>query len=94
MVILSVFFFVHNIQRPEHVGLPSREKLRRLDVPGFAAFVPLAVCVILALEWGGSEYMWNNWRLILLWTVAGVLLVVFFFFLASNTAPARIACFR
>lgn len=77
VVILSVFFFVHNIQRPEHVGLPNREKLRRLDVPGFAAFVPLAICVILALEWGGSEYMWNNWRLILLWTLAGVLLVVF-----------------
>ena len=77
VVILSVFFFVHNIQRPEHAGLPNREKLRRLDVPGFAAFVPLAICVILALEWGGSEYMWNNWRLILLWVLAGILLLVF-----------------
>lgn len=76
-VILSVFFFVHNIQRPEHAELSNREKLKRLDMPGFAAFVPLAICVILALEWGGSEFTWSNWRIILLWALAGILLVVF-----------------
>lgn len=76
-VILSVFFFVHNIQRPEHASLSNREKLKRLDMPGFAIFVPCAISVILALEWAGTEYSWNNWRIILLWAVAGVLLLVF-----------------
>lgn len=77
-VILSVFFFVHNIQRPENASLSNREKLKRLDIPGFAIFVPCAISVILALEWAGTEYSWNNWRIILLWAVAGVLLLVFF----------------
>lgn len=76
-VILSVFFFVHDIQRPGHVDLPSKEKLKRLDAMGFAVFVPLAISVILALEWAGTEYTWNNWRVILLWALAGILLFVF-----------------
>ncbi|KAJ5201681.1 uncharacterized protein N7498_006344 [Penicillium cinerascens] len=77
VVILSIFFFVNDIQRPEHANLPNRQKFKRLDLPGFMAFVPLAISVILALEWGGSEYIWTNWRIILLWVLVGVLLVVF-----------------
>lgn len=76
-VILSVFFFVNDIQRPEHADLPNRQKFKRLDLPGFMAFIPLAISVILALEWGGSEYIWSNWRIILLWALVGVLLVIF-----------------
>lgn len=76
-VMLSVFFFVRNIQRPENANLPGREKLKRLDVPGFVAFVPLAISVILALEWAGSAYIWSNWRVILLWALVGVLALVF-----------------
>ncbi|KAJ5300658.1 uncharacterized protein N7443_005660 [Penicillium atrosanguineum] len=77
VVIFSVFFFVHDIQRPEHADIPNRQKLKRLDIPGFVAFIPLAISVILALEWGGSEYTWGNWRIILLWVLVGVLLLVF-----------------
>lgn len=77
IVILSVFFFVQPLQRPEHVDLSGREKLRRLDMPGLATFVPLAISVILALEWAGTEYSWNSWRIILLWSSTGVLLLAF-----------------
>lgn len=76
-VILSVLFLVHNIQRPEHVDLPHKEKLKKLDIVGFMIFVPLAISVILALEWAGTEYSWDHWRIILLWVLAGVLLLVF-----------------
>ncbi|KAJ5087945.1 hypothetical protein N7456_011561 [Penicillium angulare] len=76
-VILSVYFFVHNIERPENAELPSREKFKRLDLPGFMAFVPFAISVILALEWAGTEYTWNSWRIILLWALTGFLLLVF-----------------
>lgn len=77
VAILSVFFFVKDIQLPEHADLPNRQKFKRLDLPGFMAFIPLAISVILALEWGGSEYIWTNWRIILLWVLVGVLLVIF-----------------
>ncbi|KAJ5621967.1 hypothetical protein N7528_005199 [Penicillium herquei] len=76
-VILSVLFFVHNIELPEHAGLSNKEKLKRLDVPGFAIFVPWAISVILVLEWAGTEYSWSSWRIILLWAIAGVLFLAF-----------------
>lgn len=34
--------------------------LRRLDLIGFALFVPTAVQFLLALEWGGSRYVWDS----------------------------------
>ncbi|KAJ5683932.1 uncharacterized protein N7477_000277 [Penicillium maclennaniae] len=71
-VILSGFFFVHDIKRPENASLSNKEKLKRLDVPGFAIFVPWAISVILVLGWAGTEYPWNDWRIILLWIVAGM----------------------
>ncbi|KAJ6010380.1 hypothetical protein N7451_001792 [Penicillium sp. IBT 35674x] len=76
-VILSVLFLVHDIQRPEHFDLPNKEKLKKLDMAGFMIFVPLAISVILALEWAGTEYTWDSWRIILLWVLSGVLLLVF-----------------
>lgn len=77
IVILSVFFFVRPLQRPEHADLRGKEKLKRLDIPGLATFVPLAISVILALEWAGTEYSWNSWRIIILWSSTGVLLLAF-----------------
>lgn len=75
--ILSVFFFVHNLQRPENADLDHAEKIRRLDLLGFAIYVPAMVCLILGLQWAGSEYAWHSWRIILLLVLAGVLLVCF-----------------
>jgi MFS family permease len=75
--ILSVFFFVHNLQRPEKADLDNKEKLRRLDLLGFAIYVPTIVCLILGLQWGGSEYAWGNWRIVLLLVLAGILLILF-----------------
>ena len=76
-VMLSVFFFVHNIERPENSEMPRAEKFKRLDLPGFTAFVPFAICIILALEWAGTDYTWNSWKIILLWALTGVLLLAF-----------------
>ena len=75
--IVSVFFFVHNLQRPENADLANKDKIRRLDLLGFAIYVPTMVCLILGLQWAGSEYAWANWRIILLLVLAGVLLILF-----------------
>ncbi|WPG99008.1 Hypothetical protein R9X50_00181000 [Acrodontium crateriforme] len=76
--IVSVFFFVHNLQRPENADLSNNEKLRKLDLVGFAIYVPTVICFILGLQWAGSEYPWGNWRIILLLVLAAVLAVAFF----------------
>lgn len=75
--VISVFLFVHNLQRPENADLSGKEKMRRLDLMGFAVYVPAMVCLILGLQWAGSEYAWGNWRIILLLVLAAVLGAVF-----------------
>ncbi|KAK1599396.1 major facilitator superfamily transporter [Colletotrichum navitas] len=52
-------------------------KLRQLDFAGTTVFIPGVVCLLLALQWGGVEYAWNNSRIIALFVLAFVLLASF-----------------
>lgn len=38
--------------------------------------MPWVISLLLALQWGGSKYAWGSWRIILLLTLFGVLLVL------------------
>ncbi|KAH8811527.1 putative efflux pump antibiotic resistance protein [Xylogone sp. PMI_703] len=76
---LAVFFFVHNIQRPEKADLSPREKFQQLDTIGFFIFVPMTVCIILGLQWGGIAYNWSNARIIVLLVLTGTLAMVFLY---------------
>ena len=76
---LAVFFFVHDIQQPEKADLNPREKFQQLDSIGFFFFVPMTVCLILSLQWGGTVYDWNNPRIIALLTLAGILALAFLY---------------
>ncbi len=73
---------------------PTREKLAQLDGIGTFFFIPGCVCLLLALQWGGSAYAWSNGRIIALLTLGPVLLVCFVVvqILRSETAtvPPRI----
>ncbi|KAH8660103.1 major facilitator superfamily-domain-containing protein [Xylariales sp. PMI_506] len=51
-----------------------RGLLARVDLAGTAVLIPWIVCLLLALEWGGTTYAWSNWRIILLLCLFGVLL--------------------
>nr|XP_031860928.1 uncharacterized protein CI109_003655 [Kwoniella shandongensis]KAA5528000.1 hypothetical protein CI109_003655 [Kwoniella shandongensis] len=52
-------------------------KLRRLDWVGTALIFCTITCLLLALSWGGNEYSWKNWRIPVLFTLGGVLVIVF-----------------
>ncbi|CAG8623447.1 8796_t:CDS:10 [Ambispora gerdemannii] len=53
-----------------------KEKLARIDILGsFLTFVSI-VCLILPTNWGGSEYEWSNWRIILLYCIGGILVLL------------------
>ncbi|KAJ5462654.1 hypothetical protein N7475_007598 [Penicillium sp. IBT 31633x] len=73
---LFVLFFFHAPdsvkKRPE-----LRKLLGELDPFGSLFFLPAIVCLLLALQWGGTEYPWNNGRIIALFVVSGVLLLAF-----------------
>ncbi|EGX90890.1 MFS toxin efflux pump (AflT) [Cordyceps militaris CM01] len=58
-------------------GLSIGQRILKLDLVGTAIFVPGIVCLLLALQWGGASYPWNNSRIIGLFVGAGALLAVF-----------------
>jgi MFS family permease len=48
-------------------------KLKQLDPLGFILIAPAVVCLLFALEWGGTKYPWNDGRIIALFVIFGVL---------------------
>ena len=53
------------------------EQIRIMDLEGTALFVPGIVCLLLALQWGGTVYPWRSGRIIALFVVFGVLIIGF-----------------
>ncbi|KAH8645748.1 major facilitator superfamily-domain-containing protein [Xylariales sp. PMI_506] len=51
--------------------------LSKLDPIGFFLFAPVAVMLLMALEWGGSQYAWNSATIIGLFIGAGLMCIVF-----------------
>jgi len=51
--------------------------ISKLDLPGFAIFVPCAVMCLLGLEFGGKDYPWDSATVASLFWGSGVVLVVF-----------------
>ncbi|KAJ9148806.1 DHA14-like major facilitator [Coniochaeta hoffmannii] len=56
-----------------------KERFWQLDPFGTAVFMPAIICLLLALQWGGTEYAWDNWRIIFLFVMFGVLISIFLF---------------
>ena len=51
--------FFHTVKR-EASQLTIFEKIQRLDLPGFALFIPPVVMLLLAVQWGGTKYSWHS----------------------------------
>lgn len=71
------------------------QKVMHFDPVGTVIFVPCIVCVLLALQWGGTEYPWSDGRIIALFVLFGILLIAFvgvqFWMGEDATVPVRIA---
>ena len=66
---IIVVFLVH-LKPPAKSGF--KEKLAKLDLPAFAVFLVSVVSLLLALQWGGTEYSWKNSRIIVLFIISGL----------------------
>ncbi|CAK7237930.1 hypothetical protein SBRCBS47491_010210 [Sporothrix bragantina] len=55
------------------------EKMRPFDPIGSAIFMPAIICLLLALQWGGTTYAWKSGRIIALLVLFGVLISIFIF---------------
>jgi hypothetical protein len=72
-----IFFFLHiqRVNNPE--GKTFFQRILELDLIGAAIFVPAIVCLLLALQWGGADYPWNDQRIIGLFVGFAVMIIIF-----------------
>ncbi|KAH7148207.1 major facilitator superfamily domain-containing protein [Dactylonectria macrodidyma] len=52
-------------------------KLKQLDPVGNLCFFPGVICLILALQWGGTKYLWSDRRIIALIVICIVMVILF-----------------
>ena len=71
-----------------------KEQIRQLDPVGTAVLMPAIICLLLALQWGGTTYDWSNARIIVLLILSGVLFCAFVYVQhrqqENATVPPRI----
>ncbi|KAL4903034.1 hypothetical protein BDW74DRAFT_169265 [Aspergillus multicolor] len=84
---------------PSFAGGSSRQEgvlnqVRQMDVPGSLCLLPGVICLLLALQWGGTRYSWDSGRIIALFVLAGLLLMGFiviqYFSGDRATVPPRV----
>jgi len=92
-----ILFFLH-LESPPQAKTTLFGKLLRLDPLGLLFFVPSIVCLILALQWGGTTYAWPSPRVIGLSVTFGITMIIFLIieYLTPATAmvPFRILLHR
>ncbi|KAF2097192.1 putative aflatoxin efflux pump, partial [Rhizodiscina lignyota] len=74
--LLAIFLFVH-IESPEREKLTVFGQIKLLDPIGILCFFPSMVCLILALQWGGTIYPWSAPKIIGLLVTFAVLFIIF-----------------
>ena len=70
-------FFTPKSPSPIKAAESWRGKFSQLDPLGFILIGPSIICLIFAIQWGGTRYSWNNGRIIALFVVFGVLFLAF-----------------
>ena len=93
-VAMLIILLVLQPKGPVQKGVLNRQILARLDLLGELFLFPCVVCLLLALQWGGSTYNWSNGRIIALFVLFGALLIGFIlaqaFTQKTATIPARV----
>lgn len=77
ITIAVIIFYFQNPDRAAVADLGWAARVKEFDLEGTAAFIPAIVCLLLALQWGGTEYAWRSWRIILLFVLFGVFIIAF-----------------
>jgi MFS family permease len=75
MLVILIFF-----KAPERAAVANlgwKARIKEFDLYGTAFFIPAIISLLLALQWGGTKYPWNSWRIILLFCFFSVLIIIF-----------------
>jgi hypothetical protein len=72
-----VLFVLRIPQDPKLSEKPILKRILELDLLGAGILIPAIIMLLLAVQWGGSTYAWNNSRIIGLFVGAGLMLILF-----------------
>ncbi|KAK4698066.1 MFS transporter, DHA2 family, glioxin efflux transporter, partial [Lecanoromycetidae sp. Uapishka_2] len=72
---IALFFKSPPRKNEDSIGFAARAK--QFDPIGTVLFIPCIICLLLALQWGGTKYPWSNGRVIALFVVFALLAVGF-----------------
>ncbi|KAG9230449.1 putative HC-toxin efflux carrier [Amylocarpus encephaloides] len=96
VVVIAIFF-----QNPPRAAITDngwKARIKEFDLEGTAVFMPAIICLLLALQWGGTKYPWKDGKIIALLVLFAVLISVFigiqFWKQDSATVPPRIMAKR
>jgi MFS family permease len=100
--LLVIFFLLHLPPPPPQqqaaASLTLAAKAKRLDPLGLLFLVPSMVCLILALQWGGTKYAWSAPKIIGLLVTFAVTFIAFLIveykFPDTAMAPPRVVLNR
>ncbi|KAK3116566.1 MFS sugar transporter [Teratosphaeriaceae sp. CCFEE 6253] len=94
ITILFIALFYNPTKSAKTLASGWKAKLEVFDVYGTIIFLPMIVCLLLALQWGGSKYPWHNGKIIALLVLFAVLLIIFaaiqFWKQDNATVPPRV----
>lgn len=76
-VTIAIIFFFFHMDSPNREKLSLLQQIQRMDPVGIFFFAPCVVCLVLALQWGGTTYAWSDPKIIGLLVAFGVLLIIF-----------------
>ncbi|KAF7560344.1 hypothetical protein G7046_g3799 [Stylonectria norvegica] len=72
----AILFLVKLPADPNKKSGNFRDFMHKFDLVGSIILMPWVICLLLAMQWGGSKYAWSSWRIILLLVLFAVLLLV------------------
>ena len=75
---IAIFFTSPVRQKESAMGsIGFQERAKQFDPIGTVLFMPCVICLLLALQWGGSKYAWSDGRIIALFVIFGILAIAF-----------------
>ncbi|KAJ2895335.1 putative efflux pump antibiotic resistance protein [Zalerion maritima] len=77
VTVAVIAFFFPDPHRVIPKNEPWAKRIRQFDPLGTTVFMPGVICLLLALQWGGTEYEWDDARIIALLVLFGVLIIGF-----------------
>ena len=72
-----ILLFFKNPPNQEISDESLSSKLKQLNIPSLAIFTGSVVCLLLALQWGGTTYSWGSGRVAAPLAAAGALFAAF-----------------